>query len=238
VTGVPGPTLLIVAHGTRVAAGVAGAEALVRLVRTLGPDLHVAHCFLDLASPTLPEALARLRGEVVLVPLLLGAGYHVHVDIPAAVAAAPHLTARLARPLGPHPLLAAALTDRLHQAGWQPRAPRSALVLAAAGSTDPAATADTAAMARLLHRRLPGHPPVVAAHLCAAGPTPAEAVASLRAAGHRHVAVASYLLNPGFFARRAALAGGCLTSAPLGTHDALARLVALRYQEALGSVPL
>jgi sirohydrochlorin ferrochelatase len=89
-------------------------------------------------------------------------------------------------------------------------------------------------MAELLRRRLPGLPAVVPAYLCAAGPTPAEAVAALHAEGHRRVAVASYLLGPGFFARRASRAGACLTSAPLGPHDALARLVTLRYDEALG----
>ncbi|TQF08120.1 hypothetical protein E6W39_00375 [Kitasatospora acidiphila] len=230
--------MLAVAHGTRAAAGVATTEALLARVRALRPDLRVECCYLDLASPALPEALARLRGAVVLVPLLLGTGYHHRVDIPAAVAAEPRPQARIARPLGPHPLLAAALTDRLYAAGWRPRAPRSALVLAAAGSTDPAAGVDTAAMAALLREHLPGRPPVVPANLCGAGPSPAEAVTALRAAGHRQVAVAEYLLGPGFFARRAAASGACLTSAPLGAHDALARLVVLRYQEALASPAL
>jgi sirohydrochlorin ferrochelatase len=232
---VSAPTLLAVAHGTREADGVATTEALAARVRALRPDLRVERCYLDLVSPSLPEALARLRGEVVLVPLLLGAGFHVRVDIPAALADAPHLRARVARALGPDPLLVEALTDRLDEAGWRAHTPPSALVLAAAGSTDPAANADTVAMARLLRDRL-GHarelvPTVVPAYLCAAGPTPAQAVAALRAEGHERVAVAEYLLGPGFFARRAARSGACLTSAPLGVHDALARLVTLRYDE-------
>jgi sirohydrochlorin ferrochelatase len=229
------PTLLAVAHGTREPEGVAATEALVARVRALRPDLRVERCFLDLVAPSLTEALARLSGAVVLVPLLLGAGYHLRVDIPAAVAGAPHLRARVARALGPDPLLARALTDRLHEAGWRGRehTDGSALVLAAAGSTDPHANADTAAMAELLRTRLPGGPRVVPAYLCAAAPTPAEAVAELRAAGHTRVAVAEYLLGPGFFARRAARSGACVTSAPLGAHAALARLVALRYDEAL-----
>jgi sirohydrochlorin ferrochelatase len=226
------PTLLAVAHGTREAEGVATTEALVARVRALRPELRVERCFLDLVAPSLPEALAGLRGEVVLVPLLLGAGYHVRVDIPAALAEAPHLRARVARALGPDPLLAEALTDRLGEAGWRTRSRPGALVLAAAGSTDPAANADTVAMAALLRDRLPGGSAVVPAYLCAAGPTPAEAVAALRAQGHERVAVAEYLLGPGFFARRAARSGACVTSAPLGAHDALARLVTLRYDEA------
>ncbi|MFJ5220462.1 sirohydrochlorin chelatase [Streptomyces sp. NPDC088354] len=229
------PTLLAVAHGTRDADGVASAEALVARVRLLRPDLRVERCFLDLVSPSLPEALARLTGEVVLVPLLLGAGYHVRVDIPEALAAAAHVRARVARALGPDALLADALADRLADAGW--RTGDGPVVLAAAGSSDPGANADAAATASLLHDRLPGGHAVVPAYLCAAGPTPAEAVAALRAEGHSRVAVAPYLLSPGLFARRAARSGADLTSAPLGTHDALARLVTLRYDEARGLVP-
>ncbi|MGW1727774.1 sirohydrochlorin chelatase [Streptomyces sp. NPDC002306] len=230
-----GPTLLAVAHGTRDAQGAAVTRALLHQVRALRPDLHVRACFLDLAAPCLPQALARLRGDVVLVPLLLGTGYHIRVDIPEALAAAPHLRARVARALGPDPLLADALTDRLTDAGW--RAGDGPVVLAAAGSTDPGANADAAAMASLLRDRLAGPDVVVPAYLCAAGPTPAEAVAALRAEGHSRVTVAPYLMSPGFFARRAARSGGCLTSAPLGTHDALARLVALRYDEARERMP-
>ncbi|WP_327299010.1 MULTISPECIES: sirohydrochlorin chelatase [unclassified Streptomyces] len=224
------PTLLAVAHGTRDAEGVAVTGALAARVRALRPSLRVELCFLDLVAPSLPEALARLSGEVVVVPLLLGAGYHVRVDIPGALAAAPHLNSRVARALGPDPLLAEALTGRLTDAGW--RAGDGPVVLAAAGSTDPGANADTAAMASLLREHLPGPDEVVPAYLCAAGPTPAEAVAALRSEGHSRVAVAEYLLSPGFFARRAARSGACLTSAPLGTHDALARLVTRRYDEA------
>ncbi|MFI5976164.1 sirohydrochlorin chelatase [Streptomyces sp. NPDC051452] len=223
------------AHGTRDPEGVAVVEALVDRVRALRPDLRVERCFLDLLAPSLTEALARLRGEVILVPLLLGAGYHVRVDIPEALASALHLRARVAGALGPHPLLADALNDRLAEAGWG--TDDGPVVLASAGSTDPDANADAAAMASLLRVRLASRHDVLPAYLCAAGPSPAEAVAALRAEGHSRIAVAPYLMGPGFFARRAAHAGGCLTSAPLGTHASLARLVALRYDEALGGVP-
>lgn len=223
-------TLLAVAHGTRSPEGVAVIEGLVAQVRQLRPGLRVERCYLDLVHPSLPDALARLDGEVILVPLLLGAGYHVRVDIPTAVGAAPHLRARVARALGPHPLLADALTDRLADASWH----GGPVVLAAAGSTDPAANADAATVAALLHERLPGTPKVVPAYLCAAGPTPAEAVAALRADGHDRVAIAPYLLAPGYFSRLAAKSGASLTAAPLGTHDALAQLVLHRYDEARG----
>ncbi|AUY48579.1 CbiX/SirB N-terminal domain-containing protein [Streptomyces sp. CB01881] len=228
------PVLLAVAHGSRNPAGVAATRELLERVRVLRPELDVRCCFLDLAAPSLPEALARLAdGEpAVLVPLLLGTGYHLRVDIPGALAAArlPHV--RLAPSLGPDPLLAAVLADRLAGSGRPPGA--GPVVLAAAGSSDPAAAADTRRTARLLAARLGDGRPVVPAYLSAARPTPHEAVEALHAAGHRRVAVATYLLGPGFFADRAAATPARWTSDPLGTHDALARLVAERYDRACG----
>ncbi|MFI6445072.1 sirohydrochlorin chelatase [Kitasatospora sp. NPDC050543] len=221
------------AHGTRDRAGVATTEALLEQVRALRPDLRVEVGYLDLVRPSLDEALAGLAGEVVLVPLLLGAGYHVHADIPAAVAAAPWVRATVAPALGPDPLLATALGDRLAEAG-RPRA-AGPVVLAAAGSRDPAANADTARMARLLRGHLGA--PVIPSYLCAGSPTPAEAVAALRAEGHDRIAVAGYLLAPGFFARRAAEAGADLVSSPLGTHTAVAELILRRYLAAAGHGP-
>ncbi|GGO83894.1 sirohydrochlorin chelatase [Wenjunlia tyrosinilytica] len=222
------PPLLAVAHGTRDADGMAEIGALLERVRGLRPGLRVELGCVDVAQPSLARTLATLRGEVVVVPLLLGTGYHVRVDIPEALAAAPQVRARVTSALGPDPLLATALAQRLAQA--RPGRGTSAVVLASAGSTDPAANAEAAVMAELLTARL-GRP-VVASYLCGGSPAPAEAVAALRAEGHDEVAVARYLLAPGYFARLAASAGGCVTSAPLGAHEAVARLVLRRYDEA------
>ncbi|MFE0461561.1 sirohydrochlorin chelatase [Kitasatospora sp. NPDC058965] len=219
--------LVAVAHGTRDAAGVAAHHALLAEVRAQRPGLDAHLAFLDHADPAPAEVLAGLRGTAVLVPLLLGTGFHLQVDLPAVAAAAPHLAVRTAGPLGPDPLLARALGARLAEAGE----PADAVVLAAAGSTDPAGNAAAAEMAALLGAHL-GRP-VAPGYLCAAAPSPAEAVAALRAAGHRRVAVASYLLAPGFFARRAGRSGGCVTAEPLGAHADLARLVLTRYDQAL-----
>ncbi|MEU1374176.1 sirohydrochlorin chelatase [Streptomyces triculaminicus] len=222
------PPLLAVAHGTRDPAGMAAIGALLGRVAALRPGLPVRLGCVDVARPSLAEALAGLSGTVVVVPLLLGDGYHVRVDIPRALAAAPRVRARVAPALGPDPLLAEALAGRLAEA--EPRGGGGPVVLAAAGSTEPAANAATESMAGLLSARL-GRP-AVAAYLCGGSPTPAEAVSALRAGGHRQVAVARYLLGPGFFARHAARAGGSVVSEPLGAHDAVARLVLRRYDRA------
>ncbi|MGR6999804.1 CbiX/SirB N-terminal domain-containing protein [Yinghuangia aomiensis] len=106
-----------------------------------------------------------------------------------------------------------------------------AIVLAAAGSTDASANADTARMAELL-ADLTGRT-VVPSYLCAGTPTPQDAVDALRASGADHVALAGYLLGPGHFARKAAAAGATTAAEPLGAHPALADLVLARYDEAL-----
>ncbi|MGO4754652.1 sirohydrochlorin chelatase, partial [Streptomyces sp. 2MCAF27] len=103
------PTLVAVAHGSRDPEALRTVTALVDRVRALRPDLPVRLGHVELNDPLLADTLAELRGEAVLVPLLLGRGHHIKRDLPDAVAAAPHLSVRMAAPLGPHPLLAEAL---------------------------------------------------------------------------------------------------------------------------------
>ncbi|MEV2272199.1 sirohydrochlorin chelatase [Nonomuraea africana] len=83
---------------------------------------------------------------------------------------------------------------------------------------------------------------VVPAYASAAGPTPAEAVAALRAAGAPRVAVAPYLLAPGFFAdkvRRDALAAGAdVVADVLGPSPELVEVVLERYTSALRHEPV
>jgi sirohydrochlorin ferrochelatase len=105
-----------------------------------------------------------------------------------------------------------------------------AVVLGAAGSSDPAGVADVRAAARLLSRRL--RRPVPFGFVAAGGPSLAAVVAEQRASGAGRVLVASYLLAPGFFHGRLAAAGADHLSAPVGRHDALARLVLRRFDEA------
>ncbi|WP_157408079.1 sirohydrochlorin chelatase [Actinomadura atramentaria] len=227
------PVLLAVAHGTRSAAGVAAVRALLARARALRPWVPVAEAYAEIAAPRLEDALGALGGRpVVAVPLLLARGYHALVDIPGRVERL-RPDALRGRPLGPHPLLADALAARVRAAGGL--GPGDAVVLAAAGSADPAGGADARTAARLLGRRL--RRPVVCGSVVggsgagAGTPLPA-AVAALRAGGARRVVAASYLLAPGFFQDRVAASGADAVTAPLGAHDAVARLLLRRYDEA------
>ncbi|MGY5123847.1 sirohydrochlorin chelatase [Streptomyces nigrescens] len=229
----PAPTLVAVAHGSRDPRALPTVRALLDRVRALRPGLAVRLGHIELNRPLLADTLAELRGEAVLVPLLFGHGYHVTHDLPAAPAAAPQLTGRVAAPLGPHPLLAEALHGRLLEAGF-PGAPsqRTAVVLAAAGSRAPRSARDTERTAQLLSNRL-GGTPVVPAYASAAAPTVADAVRTLTARGHDRIAVASCFTAPGRFATQCAAAAPGTAADPLGDHPALARLVLHRYDQAL-----
>ncbi|MFH8889105.1 MULTISPECIES: sirohydrochlorin chelatase [unclassified Streptomyces] len=225
------PTLVAVAHGSRDPRAPRTVLALLERVRELRPRLDVRLGHVELNQPLLGDALSGLPagGEAVLVPLLLGRGTHVKRDLPAAAARAGHLRVRVAAPLGPHPLLVEALYERLLEAGWTPG---TAVVLAAAGSRDPDSAADTGRGAALLSERLDGVP-VVPAYASAAAPGVPDAVRALASRGHHRIAVASYFAAPGRFSAACAAAAPGPAAAPLGDHPALARLVLLRYEQAL-----
>ncbi|MGW5566613.1 sirohydrochlorin chelatase [Streptomyces tendae] len=228
------PALVVVAHGSRDPRALSTVRALLDRVRALRPALPVHLGHVELNEPLLPDTLAALGdAAAVLVPLLLGRGYHVKRDIPEMAALSPART-RVAAPLGPHPLLVDALHARLTEAGWPTHpGPEHAVVLASAGSRDPESRADTARTAALLAARL--GVPVVPAYASAATPTVGEAIRALRARGHRHVAVASCFTAPGRFATQCAAAAPWITSSPLGTHPSMAHLLLHRYDEALGA---
>ena len=254
--------LLAVAHGTSDPQGIATLEALLERVRFLRPGVETSLSFVSVARPRVADELIRLLAEgvteVVVLPLLLGSGYHVRHDIPEALRTAARQTDVTgntanpgnpvniypAAPLGPDPLLAAAMHDRLSAAhgtvfGMQ-------IVLAAAGSADHTANAAAVAMAGLLAERL--GMPVRTGYVSTADPDISTLLNRLARRG-RPIAVATYLLSSGEFSRRieesatlAALAADqpprIRVSQPLGAHDQVARLVLRRYDAALAAPPL
>jgi sirohydrochlorin ferrochelatase len=233
------PALVAVAHGSRDPRALRTVTALLDLVRELRPGLDVRLGHIELEEPLLSDTLASLAmsegpgREAVLVPLLLGVGYHVKRDIPEAAAAVPALRTRIAGPLGPHPLLVETLYARLVEAGWTEDDRRTTgVVLAAAGSSHPESLAAAQHTADLLSRRL-GGVPVLPAYASAATPTVPAAIRALAARGRHRIAVASYFTAPGRFATETAAAAPWVAAAPLGVHPAMARLLLHRYDQAL-----
>jgi sirohydrochlorin ferrochelatase len=224
--GEPGPALVAVAHGSRHPSSVPAIEALLGRIRAVRPGLVVRAAYLEIVEPTVTAALAATPGPVVVLPLLLATGYHARVDLPALVADRPG--AAVADVLGPDPLLATALADRLREAGWRAG---DAVVLGVAGSTDPEAAVASTRQAALLGAALGA--PVTVGYASASAPAVADAVTAARRTAGR-VAVATCLLAPGAFADRMAAAGADLTSAALADHPAVAELVLARYDQARG----
>ena len=207
------PVLVAASHGTASADGQAAVAALVREVATRRPDLDVRAAFVDVQQPDPTGVLGSLPAarRARLVPLLLSAGYHVYVDLTEAAAAA--VGATVAGALGPDPRLAELLCRRLVASGLRDD---DAVVLGAAGSSEPSAVEDCWATARTLSA-LVGRE-VTAGFLSAASPRLTDAVAAQRNPGHR-VVVATYLLAPGYFADLAAASGADVVTPPLLLRD-------------------
>ena len=241
--------LLLIAHGSRDPRYAASFEALCLRLRRAG---HVAHVgYLGLCGPDVIEAASLLAREVpgpctepiAAVPMFLNHGYHVAHDVPGAVATAravlvSHARIAVSAPLGPDPLLTEAMESRLRELGVWPGDPDVAVVLASAGTSDPAARGTLEAVAGRWARS--GWHSVTPAYAAAAKPDGGEAVARARAAGARDVVIASYFLAPGLLADRVATAAaGVPMGAPFATPEdvdpALVRLVLRRGREALAA---
>jgi sirohydrochlorin ferrochelatase len=176
------------------------------------------------------------------VPLL--AGSHPRLDpLIATITAQAIVPTMLAAHLGPHPLLAGALHDRLSEVGLA-RTNRARGLNIAAGSDGvlviadrgPQAVSDAGVTAVLLAARLAV--PVVPASL--GDPEGiGTALERLREAGATHPAIAPCLIgpetNPDELTQLSA-ATDAPCAAPLGTHPAVAQLVAVRYGEALARI--
>lgn len=218
------PTLLLAAHGTASSVGAATLASIASAVAAARPSVPVGLCFLDVASPSLSTALAGLAGPVVVVPLLLSSGYHVLTDIPSVVAR--FAAVRVARHLGPDPVLADVLASRLAALPGSGAVRSTALVCV--GSTRGAARDEVSAMAALLAARV-GRPVSVV-------PLFGDVRAAL-AARDGPVSVATYLIAEGAFlgGLRAAVSGLGEMTEPFGPDPALVDLVLQRYDEAVGA---
>ncbi|KFK87388.1 hypothetical protein IX27_23060 [Streptomyces sp. JS01] len=237
------PTLLVIAHGSRDPRHAATVHALTERVRAERPGLRVETAFLEFNAPSVPRVLERLAGEgadeIVALPLLLTRAFHAKTDIPSVLREArarlPRLHIRQADVLGPSPLLNATLGRRLREAGVRPGdLPRTGLVLASAGSSDPEAIAVIAEIAREL--RHTGWCAVRPAFASALLPRTEDVVRELRAEGVERVAVAPYVIAPGRLPDRIAAgaeaAGADVLADVLGPAPELARLLLNRFDEA------
>lgn len=226
------PVLIACAHGTASQQGQLRINELRAEIAAKHPDLVVLEAYVDVQEPSLVDVVAGLPEgtEAVVVPLLLTTGYHVQHDIAQAVASRPGLLA--AQPLGPDAGLVRLLDERIGEvpADW-------GIVLAAAGSSVPAASLATEQLAKDLaaFRGAEGRvaTSVQAAYGASATPSVPQAVASFRAEGAAGVVLASYLLAPGYFHDQLALATADAVTRPLLPAPVIAEIAYQRYLDAL-----
>lgn len=207
------------------------------------PGLRVETGFLDFNIPSVQGVLESLAAEgvreVVALPLLLTRAFHAKADIPAVLRdAPPRLRIRQAEVLGPSPLLLSALERRLYEAGLTPADKSSTgVVLASAGSTDPEAIAVIADIAREWWHT--GWCAVRPAFASASLPRTEDAVRELRELGCSTVAVAPYVLAPGFLPDRIArgAAQADVLAEVLGPSPEVAQVLLERYDTARTRMP-
>lgn len=234
------PALVAISHGTSSPSGQVAVASLLAAVGESRPDLQVSGGFVDVQQPDVAATLAAVAdaAPAVVVPLLLSAGFHVHVDLVNEVRGAVGRSTALSAALGPDDRLVTVLVRRLREAGLRAG---DEVVMAAAGSTDARAVADCLETGRLLADRL-GRA-VTVGFISAARPSLERAVlmARQRTPGAR-VVVATYLLAPGYFADSAAHLGDVVSAPLLAVGEApppeLVQLVVDRYRELSAFAPL
>ncbi|MEQ6898621.1 sirohydrochlorin chelatase [Microbacterium sp. KR10-403] len=224
------PVLIGCSHGTSSPEGRAAVRGLLEQCRTILPGVDVREAFVDVQEPALGDALAGLSPgtPAVIVPLLLSPGFHTTVDIEGAARRRPGVVSTPA--LGPHDLLALVLESRLEELGLRDD---DAIVLAAAGSRDPAsaeAVRNVASRLAVCVRRR-----VHVGFTAGPGPRLPAAIAATRRVHAGRVVAATYMLAPGHFADQVRDAGADAVTMPLAPDPRVAAVVAERYHGAVAA---
>jgi len=103
--------IILFAHGSRDPAWAKPIETVAQRVRERSPDTPVSCAYLELTSPSLPEAAAALIAEgatrVRVVPMFLGVGRHAREDLPVLMTELarqhPAVTFEQSAAVGEHP---------------------------------------------------------------------------------------------------------------------------------------
>lgn len=112
-------SIVLLAHGSRDPQWAAPIEAVASQIRARQPGMAVCCAYLELRSPTLPEATEALIAagarQVKVFPLFLGVGKHVREDLPKLLTRLntlhPDIAIELLPTAGEYELLTALLAD-------------------------------------------------------------------------------------------------------------------------------
>lgn len=202
------PAVLLIGHGTRLAAGVAEFRALADELQQALPDRTCLAGFLELVEPSLPEALETLWRQgfrrVIALPALLMAAGHVKNDIPlilnAFQAEHPGMSIAFGADLGIHPNLLQVARERIEsvESAFGPDYDRrdTLLVVIGRGSSDPDANSNISKITRMLWEGM-GFGWAETAYTAVAAPLMADALERTHRLGFQRVIVFPYLLFTG-----------------------------------------
>jgi sirohydrochlorin ferrochelatase len=226
--------LVLTAHGSRDPRSAANARAVAGWVARMRPGLDVRLAFCELNAPGLVDVLNGLSGvqKAVVTPLLLANAYHARIDIPGKIASCAAvergIEVRQAPVLGEDDRLLSLLRQRVAELGVSRLDDRLGVAVVAIGSSDQAANARTAEVARKLAigTRWAG---TTTAFVTRPDASAADAVRRLRRQGARRVVIALLPDRVRTYARDADIA----MAQPLGAHRLVAATVLDRYEQAL-----
>ncbi len=116
--------IIVFAHGSSVESANEAVRSVTAAVAQSGGFGLVETAFLELASPDLPEAVARVAGKgavhVIVAPYFLTLGIHLQRDLPRIIADIlrrhPGLRIEVTEPLDGHPALRDIVLDRVKKA--------------------------------------------------------------------------------------------------------------------------
>lgn len=237
------PALVMLAHGSDHPAEEEVARDLCRRLQQLRPTLSISLAFLDPGTPSGSDEVARLvrQGfvEIVFIPLDLSRAVEPDESATTLLSAMrqqhPDIKIAASRPIGPATSLLGVIDERLRTALRATHTVElDGLVLSLPQSGDARGNALVARRARQWsnHHKLP----VVVSVADGSGPSPASAIAALRAQGRRHIAVGSLFIGETsaytLQAEQSRAAGAVAVSAPLGADDRVLELVMARYSYA------
>ena len=236
------PAIVLVADGPNDPAVSESLEQITRSLQDGRPDLRIFLGRLNGCEPSLEaviDALAQQAvGEAVLVPLNLVSAA-AHPDCLTNLNHSPDIHLAVSRPIGPASEILNILDERVREALHRGGALEiDGLVLSAPTGGDVRGTSLLGRRARQwsAHHRLPVQLAVDEGD----GRATATAVASLRAQGRRHIAVAGLHLtaSPAYHAlvQRSMRTGAIAVTAPIGDNVHLRQLVLARY--AFGAMEL
>ncbi len=199
--------LLLVGHGSRSQEAQLHFLQLAEAIAQVLPAYHVQPAFLELAEPTIAEAVERLAqagvDRLTVLPAFLLAAGHVRRDVPSVVTAAlksyPQIAYRFAAHFGCQEQVVQGSVACYHAALGSPAASPSAerlLVIVGRGAKDPQAADEMRAFARL-HAQQSQPTAFEVCFYAMALPRFSERLAELPKTSYREIVVQPHLLFVG-----------------------------------------